>query len=57
MLLSAFRFVVEDFRADFRGDTFLGLTVSQGLSLVLAALGVWVFLLGRRAAFQTPVGR
>jgi phosphatidylglycerol:prolipoprotein diacylglycerol transferase len=57
VLLSAFRFLVEDFRADFRGDTFLGLTVSQGLSLVLAGLGVWVFLLGRRAAFQTAVGR
>lgn len=56
VLLAAARFVIEDFRADFRGADLLGLTLSQGLSLMLAGLGVWVFVRGRRAARAAGTG-
>jgi len=43
---SAIRFVIEFFRADFRGGFWLGLSPSQLISAtaVLAVAGVWIFL-------------
>jgi len=45
------RFIVEFYRADFRGGMFFGLSVSQCLSLLLIALGAAVFVKGRERGF------
>jgi phosphatidylglycerol:prolipoprotein diacylglycerol transferase len=42
------RILVEFQRADFRGESWLGFSVSQWLSLPLIALGAWLVVKGRR---------
>jgi phosphatidylglycerol:prolipoprotein diacylglycerol transferase len=42
------RILVEFQRADFRGESLFGFSVSQWLSLPLMALGLWLLMLGKR---------
>ena len=49
------RFIVEFYRNDFRGETYLFLSISQLLSFFLIALGITVFLIAKKKDSSTRI--